>query len=139
MKSRQVTQFICEFCGAKKYASWAMKQHEARCTKNPQRHCRMCCDEWGHPVESLLPKVREIAGEYPLVPSSFEDDAGYYNTEDAEAILNKVRSLVDGCPACTLALLRLSGLVHNGVRLDWQKESKSYLNDHYDPYEGVAI
>ena len=53
MQVVQVNKYICDYCGKKQYASWAMKKHEKHCTMNPNRECRMCdlMGELQEPIE----------------------------------------------------------------------------------------
>jgi hypothetical protein len=67
-----------------------MKRHEKGCTANPDRDCGLCAEAGlqQQPIADLIAALG--AG----------DKAG----------VEAVRDLAEGCPACTLAAIRQSGL-----------------------------
>lgn len=92
MRQKMVWRYWCEFCGKAGCGKGAMRKHETHCTMNPERECRMCiagADGGGKVKHKPLAAVIEL-----LV-----------KTNDASQALD-----FSGCPACTLAALRQSGL-----------------------------
>ena len=85
-------RYYCDFCKKSGGSAPHMKKHESRCTANPNRTCGMCL-ELGlsqKPIKNLI----EALGN--------GDSHG----------LEKLRDLAEGCPVCTLAAIRQSGLQH---------------------------
>lgn len=98
MIEKLVRQFKCEYCGKKQYAKGAMRAHEAHCTNNPARKCRLC-----ERVEVATGGAKEGVELSELV-------AALRDREMAPlARMTAVRALTD-CPACMLAAIRQSGI-----------------------------
>ena len=124
MKTRQVKQYICDFCGKKGLSSGHMRKHERHCTKNPERICRMC--------KTLGVEQRPIADLTAILPDpaeyATEDEWGWsgYNDRlftDTDAVMPKLKDLVSDCPMCVMAALRQKGIPVNKVKsFDYKKE-----------------
>lgn len=105
MKVKKVNQYQCEHCGKKNYSAGHMRTHEAHCTMNPERACRMCerAGEAPTPIKELLAMLPEPhIGEgfhYPLI-----------NIEEIDRAIETVHEKTE-CPACTLAAIRQKGIM----------------------------
>jgi len=88
MKKRKVWRYTCDHCGKSNCSSWAMKQHELRCFKNPQRKCPVCGAKWPR---------GELAAPMAALADIEESTEG--------ALIRAIESAADGCPACTLAAI----------------------------------
>lgn len=68
MKTIKRNRYYCDYCKKSSGGSYAMKLHEAHCTNNPNRKCRMCHDPVenpaGHSVKTIE-ELRKLAGECP--------------------------------------------------------------------------
>lgn len=84
MKVKVKTVYYCEYCGKKMFVRKAMERHEKRCTRNPNRSCGMC---QGY-----------VEFDVKLRPS--DDDFSVVWEIDMDHVLD----MVDGCPACALAI-----------------------------------
>jgi len=114
MREKPVTRYICEFCGKTGYSKGHMRKHEAHCTKNPNRLCRMCdMDERKAPTPELLALMVAVVpkiGDYMSMTDDgmdFIDDSGA-----AKAIKEVWPRITEGChecPACIMAVLRQAG------------------------------
>lgn len=81
MKMVMRPRYYCDFCKKKGGSAWHIRTHEANCTNNPSRGCRMCAAQ-GKPQVSLQALVAL--------------------TRDIPAL----RKAANGCPACMLAAIR---------------------------------
>jgi hypothetical protein len=117
MKTKQVTRYICDFCGKTGYSLGCMRRHEVHCTLNPKRECRMC-----EAAQECAPTPEELATVVALVPklSDYERDGveginggKCIDIDQAVAELRLVWSEIadrlHGCPACIMATLRQAG------------------------------
>jgi hypothetical protein len=115
VKIKTVNQYICEFCGKKKYSASAMRKHEKHCTMNPDRHCRMCVAISGgqHNLDDLK----------KLIPNPI--DPTYKNIAEINAGIKKVLEETEGCPMCVMAVLRQKKILIPLTDFDYKKELKS--------------
>lgn len=91
MKIIKKTVYYCDFC--KKRSLRSLKVHEAHCTGNPDRSCRLC--EMGRDYRTLVAKLPFTTDK----ECEFGENIGVKSAE--------LMDLVDGCPACALTILRL--------------------------------
>ncbi|AHF94038.1 hypothetical protein OPIT5_03970 [Opitutaceae bacterium TAV5] len=85
MKKYKCWRYKCEHCGKSGCRADAIRDHEARCFKNPERRCSICQSQWPRPeLVALLEGV----------------DA----SNEAERV-KEVEKAADFCPACTLAAI----------------------------------
>lgn len=152
MITKTVNQYICEFCGKKKYSASAMRKHEKHCTMNPNRHCRMCDTISGgqHNLDSLKKLVPD-----PIEPPTVDfdlnkldialeyDDQPYKNISEINAGIKKVLEETNGCPMCVMAVLRQKKILIHLTDFNYKKELElawSIINEersqcqHYDCY-----
>lgn len=127
MKTKKVNQYICEFCGKRNYAAWAMKRHEKYCTMNPNRECRMCAligelPESIEKLKSVLPEMKTVENSWGCIDILNED-------EIREAV-KKLRNKADNCPACVLATIRQKGIYVNVTGFDYKKEIAGFWADY---------
>lgn len=90
-------RYYCDHCRKSTGTAVSMRKHEVHCTANPGRSCRACGH--GPNEERLRAAARLVVGTGAV---EVENDR-------AEAAVELVRRSVAGCPACTLAAIRLSG------------------------------
>lgn len=97
MRIQEKTVYYCEFCNKHGLSKSAMIKHETYCTGNINRKCRWGYydgNNYGHKLKTSLP---DLANEIKSVITI--DDS----------IIEYIRDVVDGCPACTMTILRNSG------------------------------
>lgn len=88
MRSKTVIHHYCDFCNKVKHTRPAMERHEASCTANPNRVCKMC-------------RMAEL--EQKPQSAIYAATMGATSSEEYEA---KAREAVSNCPACLLAFER---------------------------------
>jgi hypothetical protein len=120
MTKKQVWQYKCDFCGKRRYRKSAMEVHEAGCTLNPNRICRMhaYCDGSQRPTEYLIGS---------LEPVNIDGDH-LSETEKEERNLAKLREVSDGCPACMLAALRQAR--QYAIKFNFKEECDKFWSEH---------
>lgn len=124
-------RYYCEFCKKAGNSAFHMSQHEAGCTLNPDRKCRMC---------NFVGAVQESIGALTALlpdPKAFEDK--YEGTDivcfkglevAVAAALPALREITNDCPACIMAALRQKGIpVPCAEGFNFTKECKSIFDD----------
>lgn len=126
MKRVQRWRYYCDFCKKAGNSGGHMKSHEASCTLNPGRVCKLCQKRQKHgggtqadmaamlallpdpkPFESVVhhEAVDEWADAYD---ENCFDHAGF--NAAMEPALKALRELANECPVCILAALRQKGI-----------------------------
>ena len=114
----KVNRYKCVHCGRAGYSAGHMRKHAQRCTMNPDRTCGM------HYMEHFFEQGRRFSGyevkdQLQAAIQAIPDPAKFYQGEDEfgigkypgleealRASMSSVSELVNGCPACILAVLR---------------------------------
>ena len=125
--------YYCDFCKKKGLSKWHMIRHEKKCTGNPKRICGVC---GGIDIGPLIAKyhgrftIKEQDGPFPFMTSSEIEWIGEPVTQ--EMILDDV----DGCPACGLAVVRLSGLLETSMdfHYDYHEAHRQWWADRNEEY-----
>ena len=139
MKTRKVTQYICEFCNKRNYQKAAMASHEKYCTMNPERGCRMC-DKIGElsepiPMKELLKILPEPEDRKQVLQNLIVGyDSSITNLEEIDKAILKLNEKVAGCTACTLAAIRQKGIPVPATSFDYKKETESFWEDYNDEH-----
>lgn len=127
MKSRQVWRHTCDFCKKSLLKRPAMEKHEAHCTANPNRKCRMCA----------------LIGEAPVAPAGelakmLTPRPAFLYGSELEAwraiVLPQfvaLRERTNDCPACMLAALRQAGVHSNDVEWDFKASAQSFMDEFH--------
>lgn len=126
MKVRRVYRYTCDFCKRSNCSKSSISTHEAKCFKNPNRHCTMCLAQW--PIDG-------IAG-----PMAALSDA---NESNEAQLVEAVAKIVEHCPACVCSVLNQcdrpkvtwdnefgdSGEHRYRFKWDYAKARDAYLNE----------
>ena len=91
MRKEKKWVYYCDFC--KKRGLRSLKIHEAHCTLNPQRSCRLCKSKFDYPDLVNKLKFTTEEGEWP---------GNHYKIQATDLM-----DPVEGCPICALTILRL--------------------------------
>jgi len=83
--------YYCEYCGKRYLSEYWGDLHEKHCTLNPNRDCRMC-DYFGtaNNIVDILNNIYDETQDSKLYPTA-----------------QKILEITDGCPQCTLTIMRL--------------------------------
>lgn len=94
-------RYYCDHCKKSGGSKSHMVKHERGCTANPNRWCGMC-DFTGETQPDLPLLIAFVEQRAALIPA---DD--YFNkSSGANALVDELQLLANGCPACTLAAMR---------------------------------
>jgi hypothetical protein len=118
MRVRTVKRYHCDHCKKATLQCPAMERHEAHCTANPNRVCKMCRMD----PEAKHRKPSEIA--------ALIDSFGIICLSECPTDVEmEIRDFVDNCPACLLAGSRQS---QHGLpfKFEWKDERESWLSIH---------
>ena len=112
MKKKRVWRYYCDHCGKGGCGGAAMAKHEQRCTMNPNRECGFHCDEDYIIDPPVLDDLKEIikASKVFTAYANPVNDMVSVNLEDDEALRKELLDAAGGCPACTLAAIRQTGI-----------------------------
>lgn len=159
MRAVKRWRYYCEFCPKAGQSGFHMKDHEARCTLNPARVCRMCVKlATGEQAAmgdmlALLPDPAKFMRHVPeqSLGSDYEmGDLGTIPAHDAlddealraavRTVLPALRELTHHCPVCIMAALRQRGiplpLVDDFDFTSEMKSAWSNINDLQAEREG---
>ena len=137
MRAIKRWRYFCDHCKTSKGTKSSMELHEAHCTKNPRRSCRMC--DYSS-AEELIKKGVALVKEHA---TDGHDPEGYvWGLVLDDEHLNALRKLCDYCPACVLSCLRQGNKEGKilSTSFDYKEEAASYLKqkreDAMDNYAG---
>lgn len=94
MRTAMRPRYYCDYCKKGSGSPSAMIRHERSCTANPDRVCNMCA----------LLGLEHSPGSNKIIAAKLLADGADY-----QEVMRELRANADGCPACILAALRLSG------------------------------
>jgi hypothetical protein len=105
MRMKMRPRYYCDHCKKAGGSAGHMKRHEASCTGNPARICRMHDATGANPLP-----LAELVALIPTIGvfhtgSEYHED--YRSLDDAA--LKVLREKADGCPVCMFAALRQAG------------------------------
>ena len=143
----KANRYKCVHCGKIGYSAGHMRRHANRCTANPDRKCGMHYKEHlfdssnrrfeGYHVRNLVQAAISILpdiAKFPAVKDEFGVDVHPGLQEATAAVFAAAVDAVNGCPACTLAALRQSGIGHNVTVFDFKKAVEEWRNKANDEY-----
>lgn len=123
MKTIKKNVYYCDYCKKRSLSGWHMRNHELRCTANPERVCRIC------ERESLSDLIEYFKGRFTLAPVFLGDHEGNVYGDTFEVIwkgepvtLDEVRKRVGDCPNCIFAIIRQCKFNHHFFNKEKQFE-----------------
>ena len=143
MRTRRVNRYYCDFCKKAGCSKYHLARHEAACTMNPKRICRVCkmladgetAGEDHRPDTAALVRLLPTPEQFRVVDEhcpSFSNFSGELTTA-TNAALPKLRETCGNCPACIMAALRQAGIpVPMAAEYNWTDEMESIWADIND-------
>lgn len=126
MKTKVKKVYYCDYCKKKNLSASAISKHEKHCTGNPKRECRMCENQHDY---SLIAKGFKDRYKIIIENPSISCNAEILWT-GKPITLDEIYDIIDGCPACTLTIIRLSGLndwlFNDVLYFDYMKEVRKW-------------
>ena len=128
---KQKNIYYCEYCKKYRLNRVAMKIHEARCTLNPNRVCRLCNNRIDEDEKRLLKnKFKELildnrkleCEKYWSVEGSFVDKLNEY--------IKEMKGIIE-CPICLFSIIRQAIKDENMGMVDYnlKRELKEYWGE----------
>lgn len=138
---RQVKRwrYYCDHCRKAGGSKGPMVSHEAGCTNNPNRACRVC-ELAAFDAAPLLELVEFVKSR--AVWHYHDEDGDRYHGEVDSATIGELRTLADGCPVCMFAAMRQGKVFPKAG--DDKFDLKTEMVDVWktvneNRYEGVAL
>jgi len=139
VKTKIKPVYYCEYCGRHRLTSYSIKKHEKHCTLNPHRVCGMC------DRSDLTPLLEKYRYRFKI-----EEEEGELGTTlnwiwtHGVVTIEDIQDDVEGCPACTLAILRQTGMDKppSPLVFDYQKARKEWwkeVNAAYEEYHESMV
>ena len=127
MKRLKKWRYYCDYCKKSGGSGGHMKRHEESCTLNPNRICGMCkhTDEKQAAMADMI-KVLDVTKITPIKDYYSET---YTMLSNEKEMLEKLREVANGCPACMLAALRQHGYPFMFDSFRFNDEKKSFWAD----------
>lgn len=128
VKTKKV--YYCEHCGRHRLTPQSIRGHEPSCTANPNRICKMGCEN-GIDLPAV---VAEFKARFEIIREKDWDHGFEIATERIKwhggpIQIDEVLAITEGCPACTLAVIRQAGLnrvFFAGERWDYRKAQREW-------------
>jgi hypothetical protein len=140
MRTKKVNRYWCDFCNKAGLQSRAIVKHEAHCTLNPARDCRVC----GLMGGSVKVGVERMAGLVAILPGYVEYNGDGWGNPTAEYVafckalpeaIPALRAATNNCPACIMAALRQAKIPVPMVgEFDFKAEMQTVLADNARVY-----
>lgn len=132
MRKKRVWRYYCDFCKKAGCSAYHLRNHEERCTMNPNRTCGMC-----KLLDQSQPALANLVALMPATVVKQEGDCadwiGWESNPEAQAALANLRKAAGNCPACILAALRQAKIpVPMMTGFDYAAESKLLRDDFYE-------
>jgi len=129
MKSKIKTVYYCEYCKKHFLRKDSVRNHEARCTMNPGRYCGLCENNKIFPIiAKYLVRYRWVQ-DSPISQSRRLEWIDLFGNSDGPVKLDDILQDVEGCPNCTLTVLRICKLCKAGIQFDYKKALEDWWTD----------
>jgi len=141
MKTKLVKRHWCDFCNRAGLQARAMAKHEAHCTLNPARACRVCVLLGDGLTDDGMEQKKPLADLIAMLPDPTEflsDLCWECGPNSPHARLGKAleefmpafRLAAGNCPACMMAALRIKKIpVPMADGFDFKSEMSSIFSD----------
>lgn len=130
MKTKTVLRYYCDHCSKGYFKKPSAFRHEATCCHNPKRVCGLCdCSVIDF---TALTKIAIEKSEVHESPIGGQD---YYSIKD-RAVIGQLYSLVDGCPACLLAVL-VQAKVYAFDVFNYKDELSEWHREQNQPFSSM--
>jgi len=128
MKTVKKNVYYCDFCGKRGLSASHISRHEKSCTANPDRECRLCKEN--RDIKSF---IKQLKTRFEIKDIHSVDEFGEVINRKIEwkgkkITLDEIIDFTEGCPNCTLAILRQTKLNYQifGFKYDYKKELADY-------------
>jgi len=110
VRTKRVNRYYCDCCKKSGCSKGHMATHEAHCTANPGRTCRLCEEVFNPSPAELAAIVTTTKAALAAIPQHTNEWGHIEMSIDAvRKVVADVKDATETCPACTLAVLRQAG------------------------------
>jgi hypothetical protein len=134
MKTIKKNVYYCDHCNKRSLGAFQMHKHESGCTANPERECGLCD---GRDIKTFIEQLKSRFEIKEIEPDDFGTTLEVVWKGD-KIELNEIIDFTEGCPNCTLAILRQTKLNYSifGFKYNYKAELDLYWRDkNNDAYE----
>ncbi len=143
MITKRVNRYYCEFCKKANCSAASISRHEAACTMNPKRICRVCKfvrddTPFGYRIsDDRTPDTAALVALLPEITQFERDENGSFSgnaiIKSVNVALGPLRKATDNCPACIMAAIRQAKIpVSVATGFSFTDEMKSVWSDVND-------
>lgn len=122
MKSAMRMRYYCDHCGKSGGSSFHMKKHEAACTMNQNRVCKMCRPGM---LQATMPELLAAMRRDAIRHDSILSTNSPFDLSPVE--ITELAAAANGCPACILAAIRQSDVY---VQFDYKDAVERFWEEH---------
>lgn len=119
MKVKIKKVYYCDFCKKHSLRQDSLEKHEKHCTMNPNRTCRLCKNRYLVNLPTLLKKY---ANRCRRILDKFRAES--YEWTGEPVTLKAIMEDTEGCPNCTLTILRLNGDLGSAIKEKFDYKAK---------------
>ena len=135
MKTIKKNVYYCEFCSKRGLSAYHILKHEKHCTANPDRRCRLRGNN------SLMEEIEKLKSRFEIIENELDFIDDIFTTNDHYTVewkgekitIDEILDITDGCPNCTLAILRQTRLNWHlfDIKYDYQKELSGWWKEKH--------
>lgn len=118
IKTKKV--YYCDFC--KKHSLKSLLKHELHCTGNLNRQCGVCGNQPNY--KEIIDKLK--TRYYIKTETMWGCETNIISWNGEVITLDEIMDLVEGCPACTLTIIRHIDFMYMNIGFDYKKELKCW-------------
>ena len=128
MKTVKKNVYYCDFCNKKSLNGAYIKRHEEGCTNNPGRHCKLC---EGREIREFIEQLKQRFEIRETEPDEYSGISRSIEWRSEPITLNEILEFTEGCPNCTLSILRQTKLNYKvfGFEYDYKKEMATWWSE----------
>jgi hypothetical protein len=129
MKTVKKNVYYCDFCKKRSLSAGAMRKHEKHCTANLNRECGLCKEKYDYMeiIETLKKRYNLITTEYDGFTSCSVEWI------EEPLTIEEIKDLVEGCPACTLTIIRklddIIKIKYNELNYNYKHDVTNWWNE----------
>ena len=129
MKTIKKNVYYCEYCKRKGLSALHIHKHELGCTANQNRECHLCKED--RDIKTFIEKLKERFEIKECDPDEFMGRTLEIVWKGDVINLNEILDFTEGCPNCTIAILRQTKLNYEifGLKYDYKAEINSWWAD----------
>ena len=128
MRTIKKNVYYCDFCNKRGLSAAHIKWHEESCTANPNRKCGLC---EGRDINKYINELKDRFEIIKCEPDEFMGNTLEIKWKGNPIKLDEILEFTEGCPNCTLAILRQTKLNYSifGFKYNYKEEIQSWWSE----------